>query len=77
MICEQGRVIAVDDASKVAYVQVIQQSSCQSCSAKKGCGTQLMNSVFKGKRHTLELSYSHLNEEDAFIYPTVLTLFLF
>lgn len=40
MISESGRVVAVEQDS--LWVETIQQSSCNSCAAKPGCGQGLM-----------------------------------
>ncbi len=58
MICEQGKVVSVD--GNIATVEVIQQSSCQACSAKSACGTQLTSKLFNAKRHYLKMDASHL-----------------
>ncbi len=54
MICERGRVVAVESAA--LWVETISQSSCSSCSAKKGCGQGLMNSLHDGRRNQLRVS---------------------
>jgi sigma-E factor negative regulatory protein RseC len=59
MIFEQGKVVSVED--DYAYVEVIQQSSCQSCSASKACGTKVLKSLFQTKRHYLKLPFAHLD----------------
>lgn len=58
MICEQGKVVSVE--GDVAFVEVIQQSSCQACSANKGCGTKVLKGLFQTNRHYLKLSFKHL-----------------
>ncbi len=40
MIKETGRVIAVEGGG--VWVETIQQSACESCSAQKGCGQSLL-----------------------------------
>jgi len=40
LIVESGRVVGKDEDS--LWVETIQQSSCGSCSAQKGCGTSLV-----------------------------------
>jgi len=60
MICEQGKVVAIEDGK--AFVEVIQQSSCQACSANKACGTKVIKGLFQAKRHYLKLSFAHLAE---------------
>ena len=58
MIYEQGKIVSIDE--DIAYVEVIQQSSCQACSANKACGTKVLKSLFQTKRHYLKLPYRHL-----------------
>ncbi len=60
MICEQGKVVAID--GDVASVEVIQQSSCQACSANKACGTKVLKGLFQTKRHYLKMSFSHIEQ---------------
>lgn len=60
MNCESGRVVAIE-ADK-AWVETIQNSTCTTCSAKSGCGQRLLNSVFKGKRHLVEVSLKNFPE---------------
>lgn len=43
MIRETGRVTAIQD--EAVWVETIQQSACQSCSAQKGCGQRLIAKV--------------------------------
>ncbi|SEK81716.1 positive regulator of sigma(E), RseC/MucC [Atopomonas hussainii] len=49
MIEEQGRVVALEAGA--VWVQTIRQSTCQSCSAKAGCGQGLMQRLGVGQRH--------------------------
>ena len=44
MIEEQGLVVAIE--GEYAWVETVQSSSCGQCSAKKGCGTAALSSVF-------------------------------
>ena len=60
MICEQGKVVAKE--ADLIFVEVIQQSSCQACSAKSACGTKLINSLYNSKRHYLKLPFAHLDQ---------------
>ena len=64
MICERGRVVAVEDDA--LWVETIQQSSCSSCSAKKGCGQGLMNSLHDGRRNQVRV---FLDGQSAGDYP--------
>lgn len=41
MITETGRVVAIED--DCLWVETIQRSACQSCSAEKGCGQKLVS----------------------------------
>lgn len=43
MITEQGTVVAVEDDA--LWVETIQQSTCQSCQARQGCGQRLMSKM--------------------------------
>ncbi|WP_372864927.1 SoxR reducing system RseC family protein [Spongiibacter sp.] len=54
MICERGRVVAVEETA--LWVETISQSSCSSCAAKKGCGQGLMNSLHDGRRNQLRVA---------------------
>lgn len=54
MICETGRVVAVEPSYLV--VETIRQSTCSSCSAQKGCGTGLLNKIGAGKAHHLTVA---------------------
>ncbi len=67
MICESGKVIAIEQ--DIAWVETFQTSSCTACSAKAGCGTGVLNSIFAGKRHYVKVSLKqhsqaiHLHDE--------------
>jgi len=43
MISEKGRVVAIND--NALWVETIQQSTCGSCAAKKGCGQSLLAKI--------------------------------
>jgi sigma-E factor negative regulatory protein RseC len=47
MIEQTGRVVAVERG--VAWVQTVQQSTCNACSANKGCGTAVLNKLSGGR----------------------------
>ncbi|WP_286694023.1 SoxR reducing system RseC family protein [Spongiibacter sp. UBA1325] len=64
MICERGRVVAVE--ASALWVETVSQSSCASCSAKKGCGQGLMNSLHDGRRNQLRIALNGLPASD---YP--------
>lgn len=68
MNCELGRVVAIE--AEKAWVETIQNSTCTTCSAKSGCGQRLLNSVFKGKRHLVEVSLKDF-PETVYLYDTV------
>ncbi|KHF24451.1 SoxR reducing system RseC family protein [Solemya velum gill symbiont] len=53
MIEEQAVVTAV--AGDLIEVRVEQQSACGSCSAKSGCGTSIVASLFPGRQQQLQL----------------------
>ena len=48
MLVETGRVVAVDADS--LWVETVRQTTCGSCSARKGCGHGLMNQISDGHR---------------------------
>ena len=54
MICEAGRVAAID--GQWAMVETFQVSACKSCSAKAGCGQSVLGSIFSGKRHLVRVA---------------------
>jgi sigma-E factor negative regulatory protein RseC len=47
MMTERGRVVAVEPDA--VWVETIRRSSCQSCSARKGCGHGLLESAGLGR----------------------------
>ncbi|MDX5300342.1 MAG: SoxR reducing system RseC family protein [Gammaproteobacteria bacterium] len=49
MIEESGRVVALEGEG--VWVQVIRQSACQSCSARKGCGQAALAGMSGGRAH--------------------------
>lgn len=73
MICESGRVVSIE--SDWVWVETHQTTSCQSCSAKSGCGQSLINSVFSGKRHYIKVAANgikdtvHLHDEVEIAIP--------
>ncbi len=48
MLVETGRIVAVETDS--LWVETIRQSTCGSCTARKGCGHSLINRVSDGSR---------------------------
>lgn len=52
-ITETGRIVAID--SQGLWVETIRQTTCQSCSAQKGCGHGLLNSVGKGQAQRMRV----------------------
>ncbi len=53
MMRESGRIVAIEDDA--LWVETIQQSTCGSCSARKGCGQGLMNSQRDGRRNQVRV----------------------
>lgn len=49
MITETGRVVAIEANS--LWVETIRKSTCNSCSAQKGCGHGLINKYSAGRAH--------------------------
>ena len=47
MIKETGRVVAIE--ADCLWVETIRQSTCNSCSAQKGCGHGMLNKVAPGR----------------------------
>ncbi len=47
MIEQTGKVVAVEQG--IAWVQTVQQSTCSTCSANKGCGTAVLNKLSSGR----------------------------
>lgn len=88
MITETGRVVAVE--SDKVWVQTIRQSTCQSCSARQGCGQRLLAGVSGGKANqvlvdntlgarlgdevTLAIAESALLEASLWVYALPLAL---
>ena len=54
MLTETGRVVAVE--SGWLWVETIRQSTCGSCSAARGCGHGILNSIGDGHRNYLKVS---------------------
>ena len=56
MIEESGLVVnTVDDDNRYVWVQTQRKSACGSCSAKSGCGTQLLSKVFGQKLNRVKV----------------------
>ena len=53
MALEHTRIIALEPDH--AWVEMIQQTSCQACSARKGCGQGSLAEVIGGKRSQLKV----------------------
>ncbi len=53
MITESGRVVAIE--SDCLWVETIRQSTCNSCSAQKGCGHGMLNKMGGGRPHHLRV----------------------
>ena len=68
MIKEAGRVVAIEDGA--VWVETIRRSTCQSCSARKGCGHGILANAGSGRRHharvlpgTFSLGDIHLDDQ--------------
>ena len=61
MICENGRVVSIE--GDWVWVETLRTSSCVSCSAKAGCGQNLLNSIFSGKRHYVKVALNGFAEQ--------------
>lgn len=53
MIQERGQVIAV--VGDEIWVQTIQQSACQSCSARQGCGQKVLAGATSGRANQVKV----------------------
>lgn len=53
MITETGRVVAIESDS--LWVETVRRSTCNSCSAQKGCGTGLLNRIGDGRRNHMRV----------------------
>ncbi len=51
MLTERGRVVAIDGDS--VWVETLRQRSCDSCSARAGCGHGMLNSALPGSSRGL------------------------
>ena len=60
MLSETGRIVAIDEKS--IWVETIQVSTCGSCSVKKGCGQSLLNQMYDGRRHHIEIPLHSVQE---------------
>ena len=49
MIEETGKVVAIEDGA--VWVETIRQSTCQSCSAKSGCGQSALSKLGRNTVH--------------------------
>lgn len=63
-IKEQGRVVAIE--SDCLWVETIRQSTCNSCSAQKGCGHGLMNKAASGQSHHIRVALSADQDSQSF-----------
>ncbi len=50
---ENGRVVAIEN--DCLWVETIRQSTCNTCSAQKGCGHGMMNKIGNGRRHHIRV----------------------
>ena len=54
MITERGRVVGLGgDRGDQVWVQTIQQSACESCSARAGCGQKVLASLSAGRANQI------------------------
>jgi len=53
MITESGRVVAVSGTT--VWVQTIRQSTCQSCSARGGCGQRVLAAASDGRANQVQV----------------------
>lgn len=56
MIEQEARVVGIEGDDAVVAIQ--RQSACGGCSAKSGCGTSVVASLFPGRQQTLHLHNS-------------------
>lgn len=50
---ETGRVVGIESDS--LWVETVRRSTCNACSAQKGCGTGLLNRIGDGRRNHLRV----------------------
>ena len=73
MIKETGRVVAID--ADCLWVETIRKSTCNSCSAQKGCGHGVMNKALSGKTHHVRVLFGRLSAADVAIDDEVVIAF--
>lgn len=61
MLVEKGEIVEVEDSALV--VQVIQQSTCGSCAAQKGCGQGVLAKYLTGS-HLIRVALKHRSGSD-------------
>lgn len=61
MMTERARVVAVDEQG--VWLETIQRSACNACSAQKGCGQSVLGKFFDGKRHHFQVALQQCNPE--------------
>jgi sigma-E factor negative regulatory protein RseC len=62
MVSENGRVVAVTGDS--IWVETIRQSTCDSCNASKACGQGVLNKIYDGQRHHIEIKLDENSPAD-------------
>jgi sigma-E factor negative regulatory protein RseC len=62
MLVETGRVVAVEADS--LWVETVRQTTCGSCSARKGCGHGLMNQISDGHQCLVRVLPGRLSPTD-------------
>ena len=68
MLKESGKVVSIEDDG--LWVETIQQSTCGSCRAKKGCGQQLLSKI--GVHSANIKAVFDKNDKKLFIFSFVL-----
>lgn len=68
MISESGRIVSVE--SDCVWVETIQRSTCESCSAKKGCG-QSMVAEWTGKTSLIRVLLNGRKADEFDLYDSV------
>lgn len=69
MLVETGRIVAVE--KDYLWVETIRKSTCQACSAQKGCGYGLMNTVSSSPGHRIRALIGEQSERGFQVDDTV------
>lgn len=62
MIKENGRVVAIEE--NCLWVETIRKTTCNSCSAQKGCGHGILNKMDAGRQHHVRVLLRDLPSSD-------------